>query len=97
MKLGAGSDENNNSSLEQEVIKQRLHEVRLTFNCIIFLALTSAAVSIVGIGCLFSGKISEGIATTTGGMAGKIVSAHLLKLNKEANDRLEEMIKEFEE
>ncbi|WP_445252112.1 TRADD-N-associated membrane domain-containing protein [Microcoleus sp. B13-B6] len=59
--------------------------------------ITSALVNILGIGLLFSGKVTEGSVATAGGLTSNIVSVGLLKFTKETNDRLDRLAKEFKD
>jgi hypothetical protein len=79
------------------VIQERLRQARLSFNLTLKLTIVSAFISLVGISLLFSGKVSEGTVTTTGGLTSNIVSIRLLKLTKEANDRLDQMAKDLKD
>ncbi|WP_445305761.1 TRADD-N-associated membrane domain-containing protein [Microcoleus sp. T2B6] len=51
----------------------------------------------LGIGLLFSGKVTEGSVATAGGLTSNIVSVGLLKFTKETNDRLDRLAKEFKD
>ena len=82
---------------EQLVIKERLRQARLSFNIALSLTIISAIISVIGVGFLLSGKTSEGTATTTGGLASKIVSVGLLKMTKDTNERLDKIATEFKD
>ena len=82
---------------EKQVIQECLRQASWSFNLFLALTTVSAIVSIVGIGLVFSGKISEGTATTAGGLGSNILSVHFLKLSKETNDRLYKITKEFKD
>lgn len=84
-------------TMEKRVILECLRQASWSFNFSLILTTASAIVSIIGIGLLFSGKITEGTATTTGGLASNLVSVNFLKLSKENNDRLYQITKEFKE
>ncbi|MDQ2097941.1 MAG: hypothetical protein QQW96_09870 [Tychonema bourrellyi B0820] len=83
--------------MERDVIQERLRQAKFSFNVTIGLAIVSASISILGIGMLFSGKISEGSVATAGGLASNVVSVGLLKFTKETNDRLDRLAKEFKD
>ncbi|HEY9602503.1 MAG TPA: hypothetical protein V6C85_12890 [Allocoleopsis sp.] len=83
--------------MERDVINERLRQARLSFNLTLKLTVVSAFISLVGVGLLFSGKISEGAVTTAGGLTSNIVSIHLLNLTKEVNDRLDQMAKDLKD
>lgn len=80
-----------------DVITERLRQARLSFNLSLKLTIVSAFVSLAGVGLLFVGKVSEGTVTTAGGLTSNIVSVRLLKLTKEANDRLDQMAKDLKD
>ncbi|WP_052056140.1 hypothetical protein [Myxosarcina sp. GI1] len=84
-------------AMEKWVIQECLRQASWSFNLAIALTIVSAVVSIVGIGLVYSGKISQGTATTAGGFASNILSVHFLKLSKETNDRLYEITKELKD
>jgi hypothetical protein len=95
--LASSSETDACPEMEQDVFTERLRQARLSFNLALLLTTVSAAISLVGVGFLFSGKVPEGTITTAGGLTSKIVSVHLLKLTKEANDRLDKMAKELKQ
>lgn len=83
--------------MERDVIQERLRQAKFSFNATLGLAIVSASISIVGIGMLFSGKVTEGSVATAGGLTSNIVSVGLLKFTKETNDRLDRLAKEFKD
>lgn len=89
------SEADDSSTMERDVITERLRQARLSFNLTIKLTIVSAFISLTGILLLFAGKVSEGTVTTAGGLTSNIVSVRLLKLTKESNDRLDRMAKDF--
>jgi hypothetical protein len=95
--LASSSETDDYPKMEQDVITERLRQARLSFNLALLLTTVSAAISLVGVGFLFSGKVPEGTITTAGGLTSKIVSVHLLTLTKEANDRLDKMAKDLKD
>jgi hypothetical protein len=80
--------------MDQEVMEERLRQARLSFNLTLVLTAVSAAISVVGVGLLFAGKVPEGSVTTAGGLSSNLVSVRLLRLTKETNDRLDKMAHE---
>lgn len=84
-------------TMEKRVILESLRQASWSFNLALILTTASAVVSIIGIGLLFSGKITQGTATTAGGLASNLISVNFLKLSKENNDRLYKITKEFKE
>jgi len=83
--------------MERDVIQERLRQAKFSFDVTIGLKIVSASISILGIGLLFSGKVTEGSVATAGGLTSNIVSAGLLKFTKETNDRLDRLAKEFKD
>lgn len=83
--------------MERDVIQERLRQAKFSFNATLGLAIVSASISIVGIGMLFSGKVTEGSLVTAGGLTSNIVSVKLLTFTKETNDRLDRLAKEFKD
>lgn len=83
--------------MERDVIQERLRQAKFSFNVTIGLTIVSASIIIVGIGLLFSGKVTEGSVATAGGLTSNIVSVGLLKFTKETNDRLDRLAKEFKD
>ena len=83
--------------MERDVIQERLRQAKFSFNATLWLAIVSASISIVGIGMLFSGKVTEGSVATAGGLTSNILSVGLLKFTKETNDRLDRLAKEFKD
>jgi hypothetical protein len=95
--LDSNRVQNTNQSVELILIQERLRQARLSFNLTLTLFVTSSIISIVGIALLFLGKVPEGTVTTAGGLASNIVSVRCLKLNKETNDRLDEIVKDLQD
>jgi hypothetical protein len=95
--LDSNRVQDTNKSVELILIQERLRQARLSFNLTLTLFVTSGIISIVGIALLFLGKVPEGTVTTAGGLASNIVSLRCLKLNKETNDRLDEIVKDLQD
>lgn len=85
----------NPDTMEKIVIQERLRQAKLSFNIALILTIISAIISVTGVGLLWSGKTSEGTATTAGGLASQMVSAGLLKITQESNERLNTIATEF--
>ncbi len=83
--------------MKRDVIQERLRQAKFSFNVTLGLTIVSASISILGIGLLFSGKVTEGSVATAGGLTSNIVSVGLLKFTKETNDRLDRLAKEFKD
>ncbi|MBD2180150.1 hypothetical protein H6S82_05655 [Planktothrix sp. FACHB-1355] len=77
------------------ILQERLRQARLSFNLALGLIAISTTISIFGIGLLLKGQISQVTATTAGGLAANVVSVCVLKLTRDANDRLDKMAKEL--
>jgi hypothetical protein len=83
---------NSHSTLETIVVKERLRQSRYSFNAALASAVLSTCISVIGVTLLLSGKVPEGAATTSSGMA---ASLGCFKLAKDANDRLDSLTKEL--
>jgi len=83
--------------MERDVIQERLRQAKFSFNVTLGLTIVSGSLSILGIGLLFSGKVTEGSVATAGGLTSNIVRVGLLKFTKETNDRLDRLAKEFKD
>jgi hypothetical protein len=79
------------------VFYERLRQASRSFDLSLILITTSSIISIVGIALLFLGKVPEGTVTTAGGLASNVVSVRCLKLNKDTNDRLDEIVKDLQD
>jgi hypothetical protein len=95
--LSSNTESDTYPGMERDVIVERLRQARLSFNLVLLLTTMSAVISLIGVGFLFSGKVSEGAVTTAGGLTSNIVSVRLLKLTKEANDRLDRIAKDLKD
>jgi hypothetical protein len=76
---------------------ERYHQARSTFKLAYLTAGLSGAVLLTGAMLLLSGKVSEGAATSAGGLASSAASAIAFQLAKDANDRLDRAILEAED
>ena len=77
-----------NESLEQDIIEECLRQARLSFNMALVAIASNTFITLISIGLLLGGQVSEGTATTIGGLASTVVSVQFLKLAKNAGDRL---------
>jgi TRAP-type mannitol/chloroaromatic compound transport system permease large subunit len=69
--------------------RERLRQARIAFNVALGATVVSAIVGFLGI-ILSLGNVSSGVATAVGGATSGAISAGLLRLAKEANDRLDQ-------
>jgi hypothetical protein len=96
--LSSDCSQDTNQRVLLSVIQERKRQASLSFNVTLILIATTGIISIVGIALLFLGKVTEGTVTTAGGLAASnIVSVRCLKLNKDTNDRLDQMVKDSQE
>ena len=77
-----------NESLEQDIIEECLRQARLSFNMALVAIASNTFITLISIGLLLGGQVSEGTATTIGGLASTVVSVQFLRLAKNAGDRL---------
>jgi hypothetical protein len=84
--------ENSLENTNSLVIKERLRQARLSFNFSLAMTVTTAVIGLIGISLLLTGKVSEGVLTTAGGATS---SGLYLKVAKDANDRLDKIVAEF--
>ncbi len=76
-------------SAELKIVNERVRQAKLAFNLLVCATVLSRIVSLVGIGLLFSGQISEGAITASGGL---LSNAAFIMLAKDTNDRLDRSI-----
>lgn len=81
----------------QRIHQERLRQARVSFNLAFGFIAGSALISFVGVILLFSGNVSTGTVTTVGAVTAGTVSASCLRLAKDANDRLDETAKAFDD
>jgi hypothetical protein len=93
----SSSDASSNIARRCQMIQDSWRSARFSSNATFGFIITSALVNILGIGLLFSGKVTEGSVATAGGLTSNIVSVGLLKFTKETNDRLDRLAKEFKD
>ena len=80
------------SPVEDNIVQERLRQSRYSFNLALIITGVSACVGLVGAGLLLSGKLPEGAVTAASGLAS---SACCVRFAKDANDRLDQMLKEL--
>lgn len=78
--------------LEHEIVQERIRQARYSFNLALVATGVSACVGLAGAGLLLSGKLSEGAVTAAGGLAS---SACCIRFGKDANDRLDQILREI--
>ena len=85
-----------NKQFDPETIylNERIRQAKLSFNLLVGATILSGIVGLIGAGLLMSNKLSKGAATTAIGLTSSI---GFVKLAKDANDRLDEAIREAEE
>ncbi|EGJ29251.1 MULTISPECIES: hypothetical protein [Moorena] len=88
------SKSNKESDPETTYFNERIRQAKLAFNLLVGATIISGIVGLIGAGLLMSNKLSDGIVTTSVGLAS---SMRFVKLAKDANDRLDEAIREAEE
>jgi hypothetical protein len=74
------------------IIQERIRQARFSFNLALITTAISACVGLVGAGLLLSGKLPEGTVTSTGGL---VSSACCIQFAKDANDRLDKVLREL--
>ncbi|NEO96279.1 MAG: hypothetical protein F6K56_41535 [Moorea sp. SIO3G5] len=79
---------------ETSFLNERIRQAKLSFNLLVGATILSGIVGLAGAGLLISKQLSDGIVTTSVGLASNIA---FVKLAKDANDRLDEAIREAEE
>ncbi|NEO36376.1 MAG: hypothetical protein F6J90_08610 [Moorea sp. SIOASIH] len=79
---------------ETRFLNERIRQAKLSFNLLVGATILSGIVGLAGAGLLISKQLSDGIVTTSVGLASNIA---FVKLAKDANDRLDEAIREAEE
>jgi hypothetical protein len=73
-------------------IQERIRQARYSFNLAFVATAISGAVGLVGVGLLLSDQRPEGSVTAVGGLAS---SACCIRFAKDANDRLDKILKEL--
>ena len=86
----------NSAKIEQKIMQDSLHQARFSSKATIGFIIARTFVNILGIGLLFFGKVPEAAITTASGLTSNILSA-LVMLNKENNDRLDRLAKQFKD
>ncbi|AOY79502.1 hypothetical protein BJP36_05790 [Moorena producens JHB] len=88
------SHPNKESDPETRFLNERIRQAKLSFNLLLGATIISGIVGLAGAGLLMSKKLPDGIVTTSVGLASNVA---FVKLAKDANDRLDEAIREAEE
>lgn len=79
-------------NINSDYYKERIRQAKLAFNAALIAAALSSGITLTGIGLLYFGKISEGAATTSGGLASNVAVAVIAK---DANNRLDEAMDDW--
>jgi len=82
---------NPHCTIELIIAKERLRQAHYSFNAALVAAGLSTCISLVGAALLLSGKVPEGALTTSSGMAVTVACFHLAK---DANNRLDKIVRE---
>ena len=85
---------NKESDPETSFLNERIRQAKLSFNLLVYATVISGIVGLIGAGLLMSNKLSKGAVTTGLGLPSNIA---FVKLAQDANDRLDEAIREAEE
>lgn len=85
------NQQNNDFDQERSFLQERIRQAKLAFNALLLATVLSSVVSFAGVYLLLSGQVSEGSITSTGGLLSNVAFA---KLAKDANDRLDQVMKE---
>jgi hypothetical protein len=85
---------NTPNDTETRYLQMRIRHANIAFYLLLIATVSSSLVSLAGVGLLLSGRISQGTATTAGGLLSNVAFA---KLAKDANDRLDRAIREADE
>ena len=88
------SPSDDSPEMERAIIQDSWRQARFSANATLGFIIASAFVNILGIGLLFFGKVPEETITTASELTTNILSV-LVMLNKENNDRLDSLTKEF--
>ena len=81
-------------AMEAEIAQERIRQARYSFNLALAMTAVCAAIGLTGAGLLVAGKVPEGMIATTGGMSPVILC---VKFAREANDRLDKIVKELKD
>ena len=76
----------------ESAIQERIRQARCSFNLALINTAVSACVGLAGAGLLLSDKLPEGTIAAAGGFAS---SACCIRFAKDANDRLDKILKEL--
>jgi len=70
---------------------ERLRQAKITFNWAITLTIAGVVVIFCGVVLLYCGRLTGGVISTSVGAITEIISVVLFKLNKETNNRLDDI------
>jgi hypothetical protein len=79
------------NNFESKFAEERLRQARHSFNLAIGCITACVATTFIGVGLVYNGKVAVGIVT---GAAGAVPITRCVKLYREANDRLDELMDE---
>ncbi len=79
-------------NINSDYYKERIRQAKLAFNAALIAAALSSGITLTGIGLLYFRQISEGVATTAGGLASNVAFAAIAK---DANNRLDEAMDDW--
>ena len=80
------------NSVEAVVLQERVRQAKYSFNLALIATAVSACVGLAGAGLLLSGKLPEGAVAAAGGL---VSSTCCIRFAKDANDRLDKILKEL--
>lgn len=81
-------------TVEVEITQERLRQARYSFNLALAMTAACTAISLIGVGLLLIGKLSEGVIATASGVSPIIPC---IKFAHDANDRLDKILKELKD
>ncbi|MBW4444551.1 MAG: hypothetical protein KME10_25775 [Plectolyngbya sp. WJT66-NPBG17] len=85
---------NSHDSIERAIIQERLRQAHYSFNLTLIATGVSVCISLASAGLFLFGKLPESGVTALGGVAS---SACCIRFAKDANDRLDKMLKELDD
>ena len=75
----------------KKIRDERLRQARITFNWAVILTIIAVVVIFCGVVLLYWGKITSGVVSTSVGAVTEVIGVVLFKLNRDANNRLDEV------
>lgn len=85
---------NDNSEIEKAVILEFLRQVKHSYNLALGVTGASALITLLGVGLLYTNRVSEATLTASGGVLATITSVQFAKQSKE---ELQEIIEQLSE